>query len=44
MIARALACVALTAWLGPGAEAREYRYSDAHLRISVNVTERFANT
>ncbi|MGE7098295.1 amidohydrolase family protein [Pseudomonas fulva] len=31
MIARALACVALTAWLGPGAEAREYRYSDAHL-------------
>lgn len=31
MIARALVCVALTAWLGPGAEAREYRYSDAHL-------------
>ncbi|NIX91816.1 amidohydrolase family protein [Pseudomonas fulva] len=31
MIARALACVALTAWLGPSAEAREYRYSDAHL-------------
>ncbi|HCP28070.1 amidohydrolase family protein [Pseudomonas fulva] len=31
MIARALACVALTAWLGPVAEAREYRYSDAHL-------------
>lgn len=31
MIARALACVAFTAWLGPGAEAREYRYSDAHL-------------
>lgn len=31
MTARALACVLLFGWLCQAAQAREYRYSDAHL-------------
>ncbi|MFP3449568.1 amidohydrolase, partial [Pseudomonas sp. SIMBA_067] len=31
MIAKALACVLLTGWLCQTAQARDYRYSDAHL-------------
>lgn len=31
MIARALACVLLSGWLCQAAQARDYRYSDAHL-------------
>ena len=31
MIAKALACVLLTGWLCQAAQARDYRYSDAHL-------------
>ncbi len=31
MIARALACVLLSGWLRQAVQARDYRYSDAHL-------------
>ena len=31
MIVKALACVLLSGWLCQAAQARDYRYSDAHL-------------